>query len=145
MPCRKPLIVLSIFHAIVNTIYLVRFFGVLAPEPVVYGYVVWFMSFAIANSVFTILAWVLWVALLKKCNILATVAGLALAGGLFFHALNGFMFLFYSGSLSALSTFNVVFEIVVYLYGLALATFFITKFTQYLSKISAEKKENHYP
>ncbi|MCL2375647.1 MAG: hypothetical protein FWC82_03910 [Firmicutes bacterium] len=99
------------------------------------------MSFAIANTIFAILAWVLFVALLKKCNLLAAVIGFIVAGGLVFHALNGFMFLFYSGSISQLSAFNAAFEIIVYLYGLGLAAFFITKFTQYISKTSADKKD----
>ena len=127
MPHRKLLIVLSIFNAAVNTLYLVRFFGVLPPEAVVYGYVPWFMSFALPNTAFTLLAWLLVYALLKRRDTLAVAAGLINAGGLIFHALNGFMFVLYSGSFNALTTFNAVFEIAVYAYGLALAAFYITQ------------------
>ena len=125
MSNRKLLIILSIFHATVNTMYLVRFFGILPPEAVVYGYVPWFMSFALPNLVFTLLAWLLVAVLLKKSDSLTVIVGLLNAGGLIFHALNGLMFGFYSGSFYELTTFNATFEIVVYLYGLALATFYI--------------------
>ena len=128
MPYRKLLNVLSIFHATVNTLYLVRFFGVLSPEEVVYGYVPWFMSFALPNIIFALLSWLLVYFLLIKSDTLAALAGLLNAGGLIFHALNGFMFGFYSGSLRAMSTFNAIFEIVVYAYGLLLAAFYITQF-----------------
>jgi len=128
MSHRRLLNVLSIFNATVNTLYLVRFFGVLPPEAVVYGYVPWFMSFALPNIVFTLLSWLLVYSLLKKSDILAVLVGLLNAGGLIFHALNGFMFGFYSGSLKEMTTFNAVFEIVVYAYGLALAAFYITQF-----------------
>ena len=128
MPHRKLLIVLSIFNATVNTLYLVRFFGVLPPEEVVYGYVPWFMSFALPNTAFSLLAWLLVYSLLKKYDKLASLFGLINAGGLIFHALNGFMFVFYSGSLHALTTFNALFEIAVYAYGLCLAAFYITRF-----------------
>jgi len=114
MKHRKVLIILAIFNATVNTLYLVRFFGVLAPESVVYGYVPWFMSFALPNIVFSLMAWFLVIALLKKHNTLAVVVGLVNAGGLIFHALNGFMFVFYTGSLAELTTFNAIFEVVVY-------------------------------
>ncbi|MCL2216582.1 MAG: hypothetical protein FWB91_06120 [Defluviitaleaceae bacterium] len=134
MPYRKLLNVLSVFHAIVNTLYLVRFFGVLPPEAVVYGYVPWFMSFALPNTAFTLLSWLLVYSLLKKCDRLAVFVGLLNAGGLIFHALNGFMFGFYSGSLKEMTTFNAVFEIVVYAYGLALAAFYITQFWKVISK-----------
>ena len=127
MPHRKLLIVLSIFNATVNTLYLVRFFGILPPEEVVYGYVPWFMSFALPNTVFTLLAWLLVYSLLKKRDTLAVLSGLLNAGGLIFHALNGLMFGFYSGFLRVM-TFNAIFEIVVYMYGLALAAFYITQF-----------------
>ena len=128
MPHRKLLILLSIFNATVNTLYLVRFFGVLPPEEMVYGYVMWFMSFALPNIAFSLLAWLLVCSLLKKANKLAAAVGLVNAGGLIFHALNGFMFGFYSGSLQAMGAFNAVFEVVVYAYGLALAAFYITQF-----------------
>jgi hypothetical protein len=134
MPHHKLLIVLSIFNATVNTLYLVRFFGVLPPEEVIYGYVPWFMSFALPNAAFSLLSWFLVYSLLKKRDTLAALFGLINAGGLIFHALNGFMFLFYSGSLRALTPFNAVFEIVVYVYGLLLATFYITQFWKVISK-----------
>ena len=127
MPRRKLLIFLSIFHATVNTLYLVRFFGILPPEEIVHGYVPWFMSFALPNSAFTLLTWVLVYSLLKKHDILAVLSGLLVSGGLIFHALIGFMFGFYSG-LYQVMTFNVIFEISVYVYGLSLATFYITQF-----------------
>ena len=127
MPHRKLLIVLSVFHAAVNTLYLVRFFGVLPPEEAVHGYIVWFMSFALPNTVFTLLAWVLVYSLLKKCDVLAVLSGLLVAGGLVFHALIGLMFGFYSGLFGMLA-FGVIFEIAVYVYGLSLATFYITQF-----------------
>ena len=124
---RKLLSVLSIFNATVNTVYLVRFFGVLPPEEVVYGYVPWFMSFALPNAVFALLSWILVYSLLKKHDTLAVLSGLLSAGGLIFHALIGLMFGFYSGFLSVV-TFNAIFEIVVYVYGLSLAAFYITQF-----------------
>jgi len=134
MPHRKLLIGLSMFNAIVNTLYLVRFFGVLPPEEVVYGYVPWFMSFALPNTVFTLLSWLLVYSLLKKSDALAVLAGLLNAGGLIFHALNGLMFGFYSGFLKTI-TFNAIFEIVVYVYGLSLAAFYITQFwNDYITK-----------
>jgi len=134
MPRRKLLITLAVFNSIVNTLYLVRFFGVMPPEPVVYGYVPWFMSFALPNAAFAVLSWLLVYALLKKHNKLAVLVGLTNAGGLIFHAFNGFMFIFYSGSLAALTTFNAVFEIAVYAYGLALAAFYITQFWKVMAK-----------
>ena len=134
MSHRKLLRVLSIFHAVVNTLYLVRFFGVLPPEEVVYGYVPWFMSFALPNIVFTLLSWLLVYSLLKKSDKLAVLSGLLNAGGLIFHALIGLMFGFYSGSFEALTTFNAIFEIVVYAYGLSLAAFYITQFWKVISK-----------
>ena len=127
MTHRKSLILLSIFNATVNTLYIVRFFGVLPPEEVVAGYVPWFMSFALPNIVFTLLSWLLVVLLLKKSDALAVLAGLVNAGGLIFHALIGLMFGFYTGWLQTM-TFNAIFEIVVYAYGLSLATFYITQF-----------------
>jgi len=127
MPHRKILIALSIFNATVNTVYLVRFIGILPPEEVVYGYVPWFMSFALPNTVFVLISWLLVYSLLKKRGTLAVLSGLLNAGGLIFHALNGLMFGFYSGFLTVM-TFNAVFEIAVYVYGLSLATFYITQF-----------------
>jgi len=100
---------------------------VLPPEEVVYGYVPWFMSFTLPNIVFTLLSWLLVYSLLKKSNKLAVLAGLVNAGGLIFHALNGLMFGFYSGFLKTI-TFNAIFEIVVYVYGLSLAAFYIAIF-----------------
>ena len=134
MPHRKLLIILSIFHATVNTLYLVRFFGVLPPEEVVYGYVPWFMSFALPNIAFTLLSWLLVYSLLKKSDTLAVLSGLLNAGGLIFHALIGLMFGFYSGSFEALTPFNAIYEIVVYAYGLALAAFYITQFWKVITK-----------
>ena len=127
MTHRKLLSALSIFNALVNTLYLVRFFGVLPPEEVVHGYVPWFMSFALPNIVFTLLAWLLVYSLIKRANNLAMLAGLLNAGGLIFHALIGLMFGFYTG-LFNMMTFNVVFEILVYVYGLSLAAFYISQF-----------------
>jgi len=138
MSHRKLLIALSIFNATVNTLYLVRFFGVLPPEEVVYGYVPWFMSFALPNIVFTLLAWILVYSLLKKSDALVVLAGLLNAGGLIFHALNGLMFGFYSGFLRTM-TLNAVFEIAVYVYGLSLATFYITQFWETIEKNIKQK------
>jgi len=132
MPRRKLLIVLTIFHATMNTLYLVRFFGVLSPESIVYGYVPWFMSFALPNIVYSLMAWLLLYALLKAHNQLTTTVGLLLSGGLIFHALNGLMFGFYSGYLQTM-TFNAIFEIAVYLYGLLLAAFYISCFWKSLA------------
>jgi len=133
MPHRKLLIALALFHSIVNTLYLIRFFGIMPPEPVVYGYVPWFMSFALPNAAFTALSWLLVYALLKKRDRLAAVAGLLKVGGLAFHALNGFMFVFYTGSLAALTPLNAVFEIVVYAYGLAVAAVYVVVFSKRLN------------
>jgi len=129
---RKLLAVLSIFNAAVNTVYLVRFFGVLPPEEIVYGYVPWFMSFALPNIAFTLLAWLLVYSLLAKIDALAVAAGLINSGGLIFHALNGLMFGFYTGYLQTMS-FNAIFEIAVYVYGLSLAAFYITQFRKTIS------------
>jgi len=134
MTYRKLLVVLSIFNATVNTLYLVRFFGVLPPEEVVYGYVPWFMSFALPNLVFTMLSWLLVYSLLKKSDTLAVLAGLLNAGGLIFHALIGLMFGFYTGFLRTI-TFNAIFEIAVYAYGLFLAAFYITQFWKVIKNI----------
>jgi len=133
MPHRKLLIVLSVFNATVNTLYLVRFFGVFPPEEVVHGYVPWFMSFTLPNIVFALLSWLLVYSLLKKRDTLAVLSGLLNAGGLIFHALIGLMFGFYSGFLEMM-TFNVIFEIVVYVYGLSLATFYVTQFWTVIHK-----------
>ena len=133
MPNRKLLIVLSIFHAAVNTLYLVRFFGVLPPEEVVHGYIAWFMSFALPNTAFTLLSWLLVYSLLKKYDRLAVLSGLLNAGGLIFHALIGLMFGVHSG-LFEMMTFDVIFEISVYVYGLSLAGFYITQFWAVIRK-----------
>ena len=140
MPHRKLLVVLSIFNATVNTLYLVRFFGVLPPEDVVYGYVPWFMSFALPNFAFTLLAWFLVYSLLKKADTLAVLAGLVNAGGLIFHALIGLMFGFYSGSFRELTMFNAIFEVVVYVYGILLAAFYITQFWKTISNNNNSRK-----
>ena len=133
MPHRKLLIILGTFNATVNTLYLVRFIGILPPEAVVYGYVPWFMSFALPNAAFALLSWFLVYSLLKSHDTLATISGLLNAGGLIFHALNGLMFGFYTGYLT-LMTFNSIFEIVVYVYGLSLATFYIIQFGAFIHK-----------
>ena len=138
MKYRKLLIVVSIFHATVNTLYLVRFFGVLPPEEIVYGYVPWFMSFALPNTAFTVLSWLLVFSLLKKYNTLAVLTGLLSAGGWIFHALIGLMFGFYSGLWETV-TFGTIFEIVVYIYGLSLATFYITVFWKYIKESTGNK------
>jgi len=106
---------------------------VLPPEEVVYGYVPWFMSFALPNIVFALLSWLLVYSLLRKIDNLAVLAGLLNAGGLIFHALIGLMFGFYSGFLNTM-TFNAIFEIVVYAYGLSLATFYITQFWKVITE-----------
>ena len=127
MSHRKLLIAISIFHSIVNTVYLVRFFGILPPVEVVHGYVAWFMSFALPNAAFTLFSWILVYSLLKRRDVLAVFVGLLVAGGLIFHALIGLMFGFYSGLWSVMSV-GVIFEITVYVYGLSLATFYIMQF-----------------
>jgi len=129
MSQRRLLYILSIFNAAINTIYSIRFFGILPPAPVVYGYVPWFMSFALPNITFTLIAWLLVYALIKKSDKLAIIVGFINAGGLIFHALNGLMFGIYTGFLREI-TFNGIFEIIVYVYGLALATFYIAQFSQ---------------
>ena len=135
MPHRKLLIILSIFHATVNTLYLVRFFGILPPEEVVHGYVTWFMSFALPNTVMlSLLAWFLVYALLKKNDRLAVLFGLLSAGALIFHALIGLMFGFYTGLYTEI-TFAIIFEISAYVWGLALATFYITQFWAVISRM----------
>ena len=136
MPQYKLLTALSIFNATVNTLYLVRFFGVLPPEEVVYGYVPWFMSFALPNIFIVLLSWVLAYSLLKKIDTLAVLSGLIVSGALIFHALNGLMFGFYTGSFLKMTTFNAIFEIVVYVYGLSLAAFYITQFSAAIRKNS---------
>jgi len=99
------------------------------------------MSFALPNTVFTLLTWFLVYALIKKADTLAVVVGLVNAGGLIFHALNGFMFVFYAGSLTALTPFNAVFEIVVYAYGLVLAVFYIYQFRKGIAKNVSHMEE----
>ena len=134
MSHRKLLVVLSIFHATGNTLYLVRFFGVLPPEEVVHGYVVWFMSFALPNTVmFSFLAWFLVYSLLKKNDRLTVLTGLLSAGALLFHALIGLMFGFYAGLYTEM-TFAIVYEIFAYVYGLSLAAFFISQFWPVIRK-----------
>ena len=133
MPHRKLLIIITIFHATVNTLYLVRFFGVLPPEEVVHGYIAWFMSFALPNTALALLAWLLVFSLLKKSASLTVTSGLLNAGCLIFHALIGLMFGFYSGLWNTI-TFGTLFEIVVYIYGLSLATFYITVFWKEIKK-----------
>ena len=124
---RKFIIVLSIFNATVNTLYLVRFFGILPPEEVVHGYVSWFMSFTLPNTFIVVISWILVYSLLKKIDKLAIVSGMLVSGALIFHALNGLTFGFYTGFLRVI-TFNSLFEMVVYAYGLSLATFYIIQF-----------------
>ena len=131
---RKLLIVLSLFNSIVNTLYIVRFFGILPPEEVVYGYVPWFMSFTLPNIFLTLISWLLVYSLLKKYDRLAVLTGLLNAGGLIFHALIGLMFGFYTG-LYTVITFGTIFEFVVYIYGLSLATFYITQFWKEIKNI----------
>jgi len=92
------------------------------------------MSFALPNIAFTLLSWLLVYSLLKKSDTLAVLAGLLNAGGLIFHALNGLMFGLYTGSFEALTTFNAIFEIVVYVYGLSLAVFYITQFWKVITQ-----------
>ena len=123
----KFIIVLSIFNATVNTLYLVRFFGILPPEEVVHGYVSWFMSFALPNTFIVVISWILVYSLLKKIDKLTIVSGMLVSGALIFHALNGLTFGFYTGFLRVI-TFNSLFEMVVYAYGLSLATFYIIQF-----------------
>ena len=130
MSHRKLLIALSIFHAIGNTLYLVRFFGVLPPEPIVYGYVPWFMSFTLPNTFIVLLAWILVYSLLKKIDTLAILSGLILSGALILHALNDLTFGFYTGFFLREITFGTIFEIAVYVYGLSLAAFYITQFSR---------------
>jgi len=71
--------------------------------------------------------------IVKKADTLAVLAGLLNAGGLIFHALNGLMFGFYTGFLQTM-TLNAIFEIVVYVYGLSLAAFYITQFWKVIHK-----------
>ena len=133
MSQRKLLIVLCIFHATVNMLYLVRFFGILPPEEVVPGYVTWFMSFAVPKTAFTLLSWVLVYSLLKKRDSLAVLSGLITAGGLIFHALIGLNFGFYTGLYNVI-TLGILFEISVYVYGLFLAAFYIVQFGSVVRK-----------
>ena len=55
-----------------------------------------------------------------------------------FHALIGLMFGFYSGVWETV-TFGTIFEIVVYIYGLSLATFYITVFWKYIKESTGNK------
>ena len=135
MKNRKLLFVVSIFHATVNTLYLVRFFGVLPPEEVVHGYVPWFMSFTLPNMAFTMLSWFLVYTMMKRLDSLTVLVGLLNAGGWIFHALIGLMFGFYSGLWETV-TFGVIFEVVVYVYGLSLAAFYITVFWKVIKEVS---------
>ena len=137
---RKMLLVLSTFHAVVNSIYLIRFFGIAPPEAVVYGYVPWFMSFALPNATFTLMTWLLVFLLIKRLDSRSALVGLVMAGGLIFHALNGLMFGFYTGFLLEI-TFNAVFEIVVYVYGLALASFYIVQFWRVIAGIAGDEEK----
>jgi len=91
------------------------------------------MSFALSNTAFALLSWLLVYALLKKYDTLAVLTGLLNAGGLIFHALIGFMFGFYTGFLQTM-TFNAIFEIAVYMYGLSLAAFYVTQFRAVIHK-----------
>ena len=131
---RKLLIILTIFNASVNTLYLVRFFGILPPEEVVHGYIPWFMSFTLPNTFIALSSWILTVSLLKRINKLAMLWGLLVSGALIFHALNGLTFGFYTGLFLREITFDVIFEIVVYVYGLLLAAFYITQFWNAICK-----------
>ena len=127
MKRRGFLIALSVFHSVVNTLYLVRFFGIWPPEELVYGYVPWFMSFALPNAAFTAVSWLLVYALIKNRVPLAVTAGFIKSGGLIFHALIGLMFGLYTGLFIVISV-GVLFEISVYIYGLLLAAFYISQF-----------------
>jgi len=98
------------------------------------------MSFALPNIAFTLLSWLLAYSLLTKADSLAVVAGLANAGGLVFHALNGLMFGFYTGYLQTM-TYNAIFEIIVYVYGLALATFYVLQFWKVITLSFPSTKE----
>jgi len=133
MSRRKLLIVFTLFNATVNTLYLVRFFGVLPPEEVVEGYIPWFMSFALPNAFITVLSWILAYSLLKKADKLAVLSGLLVSGALILHALNGLMFGFYTGYLQTM-IFGAIFEIVVYVYGISLAAFYIAQFWAVIHK-----------
>ena len=91
------------------------------------------MSFAVPNTAFTLLSWVLVYSLLKKRDSLAVLSGLLTAGGLIFHALIGLNFGFYTGLYRTI-TFGILFEITVYLYGLSLAAFYIVQFGSVVRK-----------
>ena len=127
MKRRKLLIVFSLFNSIVNTVYLVRFFGILPPEEIVHGYVSWFMSFMMPNTFIALLSWVLVFSLFMKINKVAILSGLLLSGALILHALNGLTFGFSSRLWNVLN-FGTLFEITVYMYGLSLSAFYITQF-----------------
>ena len=127
MKKRKLLIGFSLFNATVNTVYLVRFFGILPPEEIVHGYVSWFMSFMLPNTFIALSSWVLVISLLRKIYKVAMLSGLLLSGALILHSLNGLTFGFYSGIWNTI-TFGTLFEMSVYVYGISLATFYITQF-----------------
>ena len=91
------------------------------------------MSFALPNVFLTLLSWILVYSLLKKRDTLAVLSGLLNAGGLILHALIGLMFGFYTGLFTTIS-FGIIFEIAVYVYGLSLASFYISQFWKFISK-----------
>ena len=132
---RKLMIIFTLFNAVVNTIYLVRFFGILPPEEIVHGYISWFMSFMLPNTFIAITSWILLFSLLKKKDTLVIISGLLLSGALIFHALNGLMFGIYSGLWESIN-FSTLFEITVYMYGLSLATFYASGFWLEIRKLS---------
>ena len=135
MKRRKLMIIFTLFNAVVNTIYLVRFFGILPPEEIVHGYISWFMSFMLPNTFIAITSWILLFSLLKKKDTLVIISGLLLSGALIFHALNGLMFGIYSGLWESIN-FGTLFEITVYVYGLSLATFYISGFWLEIRKLT---------
>jgi hypothetical protein len=77
--------------------------------------------------------------LLKKRDALAVLFGLLNAGSLIFHALIGLMFGFYTSLFQAI-TFSVIFEIAVYLYGLSLATFYISQFWKVIANKTNQQR-----
>ena len=133
MSHRKLLTALTLFNATANTLYLVRFFGIFPPKEVVYGYIPWFMSFTLPNIFIAMLSWFLAVSLLRKNYKSAALFGLIVSGALILHALNGLSFGFYTGFLRTISL-NATIEIVVYVFGLSLAAFYITQFRGVIRK-----------